>query len=316
MTADLDPPAYVRAAHAPWREILGHRWSGRRDRALVLCDRDGHLRRAGRTRHRFGAENDTPVEGRAGLWGYESAYLVQLDERPALRAVGFPTPYGTEPFDVHVLWWVHDPVQVVRTRTVRGWFPVRKDLEQRLRHLYEQHAAAGQSLGAPGVMQYLAAPHLMVDCGLGYRVTEVSARENTAELQFGNSGGAAGPPRGWHEWSREEYEFCRRQVQDGPVALAALWLARKPEEIRQVLDWTVDHADLLRGTTDWQDAVAGLLGKLTVQEQQELSRLLRDRLLALGRPVPGPQPPPSVGYGTGHRVAEGWANGATNGRPV
>lgn len=62
--------------------------------------------------------------------------------------------------------------------------------------------------------------------------------------------------------------------------------------------------------------MAGLLGKLTAQEQQELSRLLRDRLVALGRPVPGPQPPPAAGYGTAPRVAEGWANGAMNGRPV
>jgi hypothetical protein len=33
--------------------------------------------------------------------------------------------------------------------------------------------------------------------------------------------------------------------------------------------------------------MAGLLGKLTPQEQQELSELLRDRLVSLGRRVPG-----------------------------
>ncbi|WP_380281689.1 hypothetical protein [Kitasatospora purpeofusca] len=336
MTDDLDPPVYARAARAPWREILGHRWSGRRDRALVLRDRAGRHHLSGTSRRRSGTDEDGP--GASGLWGYEGAYLVPLDERPAVRAVGVPTPYGTESFDVHVLWWAHDPVQVVRTGTVRGWYPVRKDLEGRLRHLYDQYAAAGQRLGAPEVMQYLAAPHSMADCGLGYRVTDVCARESATELRLGDGGGGAGLPRGWNEESKEEYEFCRYAVQQGPVYLAALWLARRPEEVRQVLDWTVDHADLLRGATDWQDAVAGLLGRLTAQEQQELSRLLRDRLVALGRSVPGPPspPPPSeppsawsasefgkvripaegwVG-GTANGTANGAANGAVNGRPL
>ncbi|MCC4316607.1 hypothetical protein HUF15_39140 [Streptomyces samsunensis] len=35
--------------------------------------------------------------------------------------------------------------------------------------------------------------------------------------------------------------------------------------------------------------MAGLLGKLTPQEQQELSELLRDRLVSLGRHVPSPR---------------------------
>ncbi|MFB7471338.1 hypothetical protein [Kitasatospora sp. NPDC056184] len=325
MNADLDPPLYTRAARAPWREILGHRWSGRRDRALVLRDRAGDHHLAGTARRRFGTDEDGPGQGAPGLWGYDGAYLVQLDERPALRAVGIPTPYGTESFDVHVLWWAHDPVQVVRTATVRGWYPVRKDLEGRLRRLHEQYAAAGRRLGASEVMQYLAAPYAMADCGLGYRVTDVCARENADELRLGDGGGA-GLPRGWNEESKEEYEFCRRAVQQGPVYLAALWLARRPEEVRQVLDWTVDHADLLRGATDWQDAVAGLLGRLTPQEQQELSRLLRDRLVALGRSVPGPAsppsppstpppPPPSAApeFGKVRIPADGWAGGMANG---
>ncbi|MER5354328.1 hypothetical protein ABT093_28865 [Kitasatospora sp. NPDC002551] len=312
MTADLDPPVYTRAARAPWREILGHRWSGRRDRALVLRDRDGLYHLAGPLRRRLLPDEDGPAAVRSGLWGYDGAYLVQLDERPGVRAVGVPTAYGTESFDVHVLWWAHDPVQVVRTGTVRGWYPVRKDLERRLHHLHQQFAAAGQDFGAAEVMQYLAAPHLMADCGLGYRVTDVGAREHGSELRLGDGGGAA-PPRGWSEESSKEYEFCRYAVQQGPVYLAALWLARRPEEVRQVLDWTVDHADLLRGATDWQDAVAGLLGKLTPQEQHELSRLLRDRLVALGRSVPGPPPPPGAEFGRVRVPADGWADGSVNG---
>ncbi|MFB7667550.1 hypothetical protein ACFC1R_27020 [Kitasatospora sp. NPDC056138] len=230
------------------------------------------------------------------------------------RAVAFPTQYGTEALDIHVLWWVHDAVQAVQTRTVRGWYPVRKDFDRRLRHLKDQYAAAGHSFGASELMQYLAAPHRMSEFGLTYRVTDVSERENTAELRLGEPDGA-GLPYAWTDKSREEYDFCKRAVQDGPVALASLWLARRPDEVSQVLNWAAAHADLLRGETTWQDSVAGLLGKLTAQEQQELSRLLRDRLVALGRSVPGPQ-----GSGAEFRKirsqANGWAGGVVNGRPA
>ncbi|MER7755312.1 hypothetical protein [Kitasatospora sp. NPDC097643] len=326
MTAETDQPVYLRAAHAPWREILRHRWSGRRDRALVLRDRDGLYHLLGDRAHHgtsgeeFGPEAGRPRVARLGLRGFDRAYLVELDERQGSRGVGLPTSYGMESMELHVLWWVHDAAQVVRTRTVRGWLAVRKDLDQRLRHLKEQCAAAGVGLGANELMQYLAAPHLMPNCGLGYRVADVSARENGGELRLGEPDGAD-LPYAWSERSQDEYAFCRRAVQDGPVALAALWLARHPDEVRQVLDWSVDHAELLRGETTWQDQMAVLLGRLTGQEQQELSHVLRERLVALGRRVPGPgtgaaPQGPGTDLGKTRARANGWHNGVANGRPA
>lgn len=44
MTTDSNQPVYAPAAHAPWREILRHRWSGRLDRALVLREHSGAYR--------------------------------------------------------------------------------------------------------------------------------------------------------------------------------------------------------------------------------------------------------------------------------
>ncbi|MFJ7278759.1 hypothetical protein [Kitasatospora sp. NPDC098663] len=319
MTADSDPPVYARATQAPWREILRHRWSGRRDRALVLLDRDGLYHQVGH-RRRARADEDPDLEGpvavRAGLRGFDDAYLVELDERSGTRAVGLSTPYGTKSVDVHVLWWVHDAVNAVRARTVRGWLPVRKDLEQRLRQLKEQFATTGHGLTEAELMHYLATPHLLPHCGLGYRVTDVSAREHDAELRLGEPDGAD-VPYNWMDKSEDEYAFCRRAVQEGPVSLAALWLARHPDQVREVLDWAVGHAELLRGETTWQDQLALMLGKLSEQERQELSRMLRDRLIALGRRVPGPGP-----QGAGPEFvkirsqANGWAGGVANGSPV
>ncbi|MFJ8622089.1 hypothetical protein ACIRD3_04510 [Kitasatospora sp. NPDC093550] len=313
MTNETDSPVYTQATRAPWREILRHRWSGRRDRVLVLRDRDGH-------HHQLGARRRSVPEGqgggsgaRVGLRGFDRAYLVELDERSNVGAVGLPTPYGTEPLEVDVLWWVHDAAQVVRTGTSRGWRPVRKDLDRRLHQLKEQFAAAGAQLGAHELAQYLAAPCVLSECGLSYRVTDVSAREHGTEPRLGEPHAA----NLWIDTSPAEYEFCRRSVQDGPVALAALWLARKPDEVREVLDWAVGHADLLRGETTWQDQLAGMLGTLTAQEQQELSRMLRDRLVALGRKVPGPGPQaPGPEFVKIRSQANGWTPGAVpNGSP-
>lgn len=39
--------------------------------------------------------------------------------------------------------------------------------------------------------------------------------------------------------------------------------------------------------TDWQEEMASLLGTLTDQERKEISSILRDRIAALGRQVPG-----------------------------
>ncbi|MFG2917526.1 hypothetical protein ACGF0D_32110 [Kitasatospora sp. NPDC048298] len=317
MTVEHDPPVYTQATRAPWREVLWHRWSGRRDRALVLGDRHGVY-------HQLGKGHPKPAggpTGRSGLRGIDQAYLVDLNERPGMRDVRLPTSYGTVSLEVHVLWWVHDAARVVQTRTGQGWLPVRKDLDGRLHQLREQFAASGTRLGTEELLQYLAAPYVLPHYGLGYRVADVSTREHGNELRLGEPD-AMDMPFDWTAKSQEEYAFCRRQVQDGPVALAALWLARKPDEVRDVLDWVVDHADLLRGETTWQDQMALMLGKVTDQEQEELSRILRDRLVALGRQVPGPaqQPPapphpPGPGFTRLHTYVNGWAGGVPNGVP-
>ncbi|MFE4977364.1 hypothetical protein ACFRAR_35305 [Kitasatospora sp. NPDC056651] len=322
MTLDTDPPVYTQATRAPWREILWHRWSGRRDQALVLGDRHGLY-------HQLGKGRPGPADmgegggfaARLGLRGFDQAFLVNLTERSGVRAIGLRTAYGRETLEIHFLWWVHDAARVVQTRTSRGEVPVRKDLDGRLHQLEEQFAVAGTRLGPEELVHYLAAPYVLPHCGLGYRVTDVSGRDGGSELRLGEPD-AMDVPFDWTVKSKEEYEFCRRWVQDGPVALAALWLARKPDEVRDVLDWVVNHADLLRGDTTWQDRMALMLGKLTEPEQEELSMILRDRLVSLGRQVPGPaQQPPQPPHPPGpefvkfHPQVNGWSGGVPNGVP-
>ncbi|SEP97062.1 hypothetical protein SAMN04487983_1002301 [Streptomyces sp. yr375] len=282
---------YVRTVRPPWREIISHRWSAARDWSLVLRDTEGAYFVLG---HRgdpddTGAHLPVPDEAAAPATGgsYTDVFRVDVTEHVDTRAIGLPTVYGTESVDLWVAWWVHDPVRVVRTRTVHGWHVVRTRLTAVLRDLAEAQTVAGNGLGAPEIMQHLGIPQRVEETGLSYRVFDVRLRETGEELLLGQQENE-GVRYSWTTSRRGEYEFCLQALHAGPVSLAALWLLRHPDQVRQVLDWSVDHQDLLSPPrSDWQEELAVLLGTLTDQERKEISYILRDRISALGRQVPG-----------------------------
>ncbi|MGW3679386.1 hypothetical protein [Streptomyces prasinus] len=286
MTTETSHPVCTRAAHAPWREILRQRWSGRRDRALVLVSADGAHHVLGPGGHPAATAGGAPPPSLFGR--YDSAFHVDLAERPAALPVTLVTPHGPEPVDVCLLWWAHDAAHVVRTRTTDGWDAVSRDLGRRLRQLEEACGAEGHEFGAAAMTRYLAEPYALGEAGLSYRVTDVRARVAEGGLRLGRAD-ATDAPFAWTPERREEYQFCLQAVRNGPVSLAALWLLRHPDQVSQVLDWSVRNQSLVRQETTWQDEMAGLLGKLSEEERRELSELLRDRLHALGRRVPKQQ---------------------------
>ncbi|MFS0695705.1 hypothetical protein [Streptomyces nitrosporeus] len=282
---------YARIAGPPWKAILRQRWSATRDWALVLKDEAGDYRFLGHggDPDDAGAYEPPPVEAAPpGLGGrYTDVFRVDTTEHVDSQAVGLPTVYGTESVDLWVAWWVHDPVRVVRTKTAHGWHVVRTRLTGALHHLAEAQAVAGSGLGAPEIMQYLGGPQRLDEAGLSYRVFDVRLRESAEELLIGQDA-VEGVRYSWTASRRGEYEFCLQALQAGPASLAALWLLRHPDQVSQVLDWAVDHQSLLSPPrSDWQEELAVLLGTLTDQERKEISHMLRDRISALGRPVPG-----------------------------
>ncbi|MGQ4516743.1 hypothetical protein [Streptomyces sp. DW26H14] len=282
---------YFRVAGPPWRRILRQRWSTARDWSLVLRDEAGEYRLLGRGGDPgdTGAYGPLPVEASPPRLGgrYTDVFRVDTAEHVDTRAVGLPTVYGTESVDLWVAWWVHDPVRVVRTGTAHGWHVVRTGLTGALHHLAEAQAVAGNGLGAPEIMQYLGVPQRLDETGLSYRVFDVRLRESGEELLIGQEE-SDGVRYSWTTSRRGEYEFCLQALQAGPVSLAALWLLRHPDQVREVLDWSVDHQSLLNPPrSDWQEELAVLLGTLTDQERKEISYILRDRISALGRPAPG-----------------------------
>ncbi|MGW2837952.1 hypothetical protein ACWCWD_09165 [Streptomyces sp. NPDC001493] len=291
MRAESIERLFFRVAGPPWREILRQRWSGSKDWSLVLRDEAGDYLSLGRGADPDDAGAYEPVQDGAaapGLRGrYTDVFRVDVTEHVDTRAVGLPTVYGSESVDLWVSWWVHDPVRLVRTRTAHGWHVVRTSLTGALHHLAEAQAVAGGRLGAPEIMQYLGVPQRLDETGLSYRVFDVRLRESGEELLIGQEK-VDGVRYSWTADRSGEYEFCLQALHSGPVSLAALWLLRHPDQVRQVLDWAVDHQGLLSPPrSDWQEELAALLGTLTEQERKEISYILRDRISALGRPVPG-----------------------------
>lgn len=284
---------FQRASRAPWREILHYRWSVQQDRALVLRNTDGayHLIWPGHLPHeanapQFGLDGQEQLPPPRLGGHYEAAFHVHVTEETGRRDIRLPQQYGPpEPVAIRVLWWVHDPVRVVSTQTTYGWNAVRRDLDERLRDLEKTYAAESRRLDATETWRNLSAPVRLDQCGITYEVTEVTSREADDELLLSGAEGGSFPYT-WTTTRREEYDFCLQAVRSGPVSLAALWLLREPDQVRHVLDWSVSHRHLVQQETGWQDQMAGLLSSLSDEERQELSELLRDRLLALGRGVP------------------------------
>ncbi|MFJ9423608.1 hypothetical protein [Streptomyces sp. NPDC101249] len=291
MSEDVTERLYHRAARPPWREILGHRWSVPQDWSLVLRDTVGDYFVLGRRGDPEDADGSVPLSDAVsapGLRGdYTDVFRVDATEHVDTRAIGLPTVYGTESVDLWVAWWVHDPVAVVRARVVHGWHMVRAHLTGELRGLAEAQTATGNGLGAPEIMLHLGAPQRMAETGLSYRVFDVRLRESGEELLLGQVE-SEGVRYNWTASRRGEFEFCLQALHAGPASLAALWLLRHPDQVSQVLNWAVENRELLSPPrTDWQEELASLLGTLTEQERKEISFLLRDRISALGRQVPG-----------------------------
>ncbi|MGW2089304.1 hypothetical protein [Streptomyces sp. NPDC001880] len=105
------------------------------------------------------------------------------------------------------------------------------------------------------------------------------------------SGVGAGPtlPSGFGEAHREAYRFYREVVAGGPVGLAALWLLHRPEEAKDVLDWTVAHRGLLSDRNDWEHTLAAALQSLTPEDRSfvgaNMARVLSDVGVAEGDEV-------------------------------
>ncbi|MDI5965646.1 hypothetical protein [Streptantibioticus silvisoli] len=319
-----DTPIYRQAPLSGRREIVRARLSGRRDRALVVRDHEGvhHVRWPPRRQavHPTLTPEAADTRSQAIRWtlpallrrgGYDQAFHVDISDHPGALTVSLAEPYGPESATLRVVWWVHDPARVVRAQAAYPWDVVRTELGHHVDALSQRYESSGSVFGVAQARQELAAPRLVGDYGLVYQVTDVRPRDAGGEVLLGSSHGG-GFPGIWSANRREEYDFCLRAIHSGPAALAALWLMNQPDQVSRVLDWVSLHDDVIQREQDWQHEMAGLLGRLSDEEQLELSVLVRDRLRGLGRRVPArPGRPVTSVNGSGGRPSD-----LTKRRPV
>ncbi|MFG2718821.1 hypothetical protein ACGFW5_11065 [Streptomyces sp. NPDC048416] len=229
-----------------------------------------------------------PLEG--DYWGYPrptghgvrageffDIVWVSLAERRI--SVDIPRRPPKAPARYGVVWKISNPVVAARNRLT----------EERARQLVVDHISKNASLpGAPDPLRTPpphfgtteveppGRPRVIDGSGLTYWFLDPPA----ALLPTPGTGAAPTLPSGFGEAHREAYRFYREIVAGGPVGLAALWLLHRPEEAKDVLDWTVTHRGLLSDRNSWEHALAAALQSLTPEDRSfvgaNMARVLSD----------------------------------------
>ncbi|WP_073796005.1 hypothetical protein [Streptomyces uncialis] len=270
---------------APLPALLRQLLAARRDHALVfLSSRDEDCVQLPRAHDRWGYPR--PGLGQVRRGEFSVAAWISLVRRDLMLDIRLPE--AAHPARYQLAWAVSDPVLAVRAEVTEDQVGqlIRDDL--------------GQGAALPGPPDPLRAPP-------GHRGTVPIGRPGSPrELQgrgltywfmdppeafhpLTGPDTAPSPPPGYGEANRETYRFYREVVAGGPVGLAALWLLQKPAEAREVLDWTVAHADLLTDRDGWERTLAATLKGLNRDDRAYVgvnaARLLADVRVPQGEEV-------------------------------
>ncbi|MFF2012594.1 hypothetical protein ACFVWY_26460 [Streptomyces sp. NPDC058195] len=235
--------------------------------------------------------DDAMVPSQEGdFWGYRrptrrmvrdgeffDVVWVSLTERRI--SVDIPRRPPKPPARYGVAWKISNPVVAARSQLT----------EEQARQLVVRHI--DEHAGLPGVPDPLRKPpphpgtteveppgrlRVIDGSGLAYWFLDPPA----ALLPASGVGSGPALPTGFGEDHREAYRFYREVVAGGPVGLAALWLLHRPEEAKDVLDWTVTHRDLLADRNDWEHSLAAALKSLTPEDRSfvgaNMARVLSD----------------------------------------
>ncbi|MFJ1590128.1 hypothetical protein ACIOD0_07755 [Kitasatospora albolonga] len=248
---------------SPAWQLFRHRLGAPAERALVFLANDGADEMVPpRGGDHWGYPRPTVRAARAG--GFHDIVWVSLAERRI--SVDIPRRPPKPPARYGVVWKVGNPVVAARERIT----------EERARNLVIGHIKGPATL--PGAADPLrrpppyfgtaevappGQPQVLEDFGLEYWFLDPPA----AFLPTAGPGTEPALPEGFGEAHREAYRFYREVVTGGPVDLAALWLLMQPEQAREVLDWTVDHRDLLTDKNSWEHTLAATLRSLTPEDR-------------------------------------------------
>lgn len=285
----MNPPLITPAAAPLAWQIIKCRFSPPPDRALVCLSVDGddHVQ--------------PPADG--DPWGYPrprlralrrgqylAGHLVSL--APQRASVALPTgltgPSGLRTSRYPVAWRVTNPVLAARGRlTTEG------ALAEIARHIEAHTAPPGptdplaQSPPRPGTVRIPPPGQVRTIQGKGLAYWILDPPEEYLTEDAAGTGPTL--PAAFGSAQREAYRFYREVVAGGPVDLAAFWLLQRPEEAKDVLDWTVRHRDLLTAPDGWESTLARTLRDLTAEDRAFLganvARVLSDLNIPQGDEV-------------------------------
>jgi hypothetical protein len=281
---------FVPYSGSPLGALLRSRFSGRIDGAYVFLSDDGQLRLAMPRRRQLRGTVRPRLRDATGR-RYEQMFRVHLAEQHGmylLEVGGVTSPRLIA--ELQLGWRVHDPVQVVRRRLIDATQLVHHDVRERIEAVLAR-TSAQHDLPVDVVNDELRDPRALPDAGVTYWVGHVALQPEAGEVSRGRS--LAGP-MGWSQMQREDFEFFKGLIEEGPTSLAALWLAQDPGEVRAVLDWVcarpatasplpqptaLDPTSAPRETTF---ALAGIFDELDELDRRSLRRAVATVLASSG----------------------------------
>jgi hypothetical protein len=319
----------TQVVRSPVSALARHRSGAPRGSALVMADAHGrwHLVGPGTSARAAGVRFRDVARGR-----YRSIYEVRLGERFSAFALNLAAGDSGQivEAEVQLSWWVSDPVATAATRVVAGEPLVRRAVGNRLQRIAQTHPASALAAAEQLAADELRAVSYLDDCGLAYgngrvvlRLAE-TGRGQTDEL--GRLQRELDVEEARMELERRRILFFGELLEAGDQGLLAYWLARSPDDVREVLErmpagaaswppaWKAAAAPL--PTEDRPAALsAALFDELDEYERQHLREVIVSTLVAMGRdelahtlvdrPGPAVRPAPEpAAHSNGHAGAQ------------
>ncbi|WP_436775764.1 hypothetical protein [Yinghuangia sp. YIM S09857] len=224
----------------------------------------------------------------AALRSARDAYWVHLGERTANFAchVGASGSHHGQMVDVSVVWWVNNPQVVVDRRVLDAVPYVRRDIQHRLTDFATDRSWPSTIAMQEQCNAYLQPTAVLDAIGIGYGHVHVDVTDPTmpeirkAELDDVRWSSDVELER--QQLERLRLDYYQRLVEDGPVALLAYWLQRRPDDIREI----IDYVRQLPPAPDRVEETAVLLSKLA--QMSDFDRLQVRKWVSVAMAHSGP----------------------------
>ena len=258
-----DPLIAPLVGESPFLALVQQRMSTRTDEALVFVTPGGAYRSAIPRAHRSRASGRRVRLAQVLARDFAQVYWVRLAEQALAFSVRLPCQdeRTVVTAELQLVARVHDPDLVVEQRIIDPEPYVRANVQAQMRDMTIEHTVdtLPEAERQIGYVLSRAEPFRLPELGMSYGPGHVRFRLDGAPLGaagveshprfaapitsagFDGTGELGAPlvgdPAPWLHLRRQELEFYKDLVQDGPRSLIAFWLREHPESIKDILEW-------------------------------------------------------------------------------